>query len=65
MSADPSWNRQLHPEVVARREELIQLRRTFHQHPELSWQETETAQRIIAWLQAQGISDIQPLAGFN
>jgi amidohydrolase len=29
----------------------------------LSWQETKTAQRIIAWLQAQGIGDIQPLAG--
>lgn len=36
-------------------ERLLVLRRWFHQHPELSWQEAETAQRIIAELERLGI----------
>ncbi|MFQ6030750.1 MAG: M20 family metallopeptidase, partial [Dehalococcoidia bacterium] len=63
MSTDHSWSSKLHPEVTARREELIELRRSFHKYPELSWHETETARRITAWLQSQGISNITPLAG--
>ena len=63
MSTDPSWSSKLHPEVTARREELIQLRRAFHKFPELSWHETETSKRIIAWLQSQGLSDIKSMAG--
>ena len=63
MSTDPSWSSKLHPGVSARQEELIQLRRTLHKFPELSWHETETAQRIIACLQSQGVSDIKSMAG--
>ena len=36
-------------------ERMLVLRRWFHQHPELSWQEAETAQRIIAELERLGI----------
>ena len=37
------------------REHLIALRHWFHRHPELSFKEVETAQRIIAELQELGI----------
>ena len=63
MNHDASWSSKLHPAVAARRDELIQLRRTFHKYPELSWQETKTAQRITDWLAARGASNIRSLAG--
>lgn len=46
-------------EIVKRTEELeqeaIELRRWFHRHPELSWQEYETTEYIIAYLENLGI----------
>jgi len=63
MNIDPPWSGQLRPEVAARQDELIELRRAFHKYPELSWQETKTAQRITAWLAARGVSSISSIAG--
>ena len=37
------------------RQHLVELRRWLHQHPELSYQEAETAKRIIQELEAVGI----------
>lgn len=41
-------------------EELIQLRRYFHAHPELSWKEWNTQKKIIEVLEREGISYICP-----
>jgi amidohydrolase len=41
----------LSAEVLALRDEIIALRRDLHRHPELSWQERRTAERIQAFLQ--------------
>ena len=38
------------------RAQLIELRRWFHQHPELSFQEADTAERIIAELKRLDIT---------
>lgn len=35
--------------------EIVQLRRTFHEFPELSWQEQKTAERIVSLLSDDGI----------
>ena len=42
-------------EATARNQSLLDLRRDFHQHPELSWQETRTAGIIAERLQAAGL----------
>lgn len=34
-------------------DEIVQIRRTLHQYPELSWQEKETAQRLSEWLKKE------------
>lgn len=47
----------------ANRERLIKLRRELRQHPELSWQETQTAKRLQNFLQEQGISGFTSGAG--
>jgi amidohydrolase len=53
------------PEVVERgfpkslRSELIALRRAIHQHPELSFAEHDTANRLEAALRACGVEDIR------
>ena len=53
------------PAVVAARfnesleRELVTLRRALHQHPELSFKETETASRLIAALDRLGITDVR------
>ena len=39
--------------------EMIDLRRYFHQNPELSWQETETTKRIVAELEKMGCKILQ------
>ncbi len=45
------------------KEEVIQLRRHFHRHPELSYEETETAQFITGWLDKNNISYKKGIAG--
>lgn len=62
MNAELAWSSKLRPEVVGRWEELIQLRREFHKYPELSWKETQTAERIRNWLQREGISEVKSVA---
>ena len=37
-------------------EELVKLRRYFHEHPELSWQEYHTQEKIMEYLDELGIS---------
>ncbi len=36
-------------------EELVALRRDFHQHPELAFQETRTAGKVADWLREAGL----------
>ncbi len=36
-------------------EELVALRRDFHQHPELGFEETRTASRVAQWLTDCGL----------
>ena len=45
--------------------EVIQLRRHFHRHPELSYEETETSSYICSWLQKNGISFRKNIAGIG
>jgi len=42
---------------------LVELRRELHRHPELSWQESETAARLAAALASFGITDVARVAG--
>ncbi len=42
---------------------LIDLRRALHRHPELSWKEERTAERLEAALRSIGIDDIRRVAG--
>ncbi len=42
-------------EVSALNEELVQLRRDFHQHPELGFEEFSTAERVTDYLQSCGL----------
>jgi len=46
------------PEIMALQEEAITTRRWFHAHPELSFQEFQTAVKIVEHLKAIGISEI-------
>ena len=43
------------PELSSR---LVELRRDLHRHPELAFQEHETARRLVAALEALGVRDI-------
>jgi amidohydrolase len=45
------------------RARLIGLRREIHQHPELSFQETNTARRLTEALRAVGATDVRSVAG--
>jgi len=45
------------------KEEVIKLRRHFHRHPELSYEETETSLFIANWLSDNGISFRKGIAG--
>ncbi|MCA9825856.1 MAG: hypothetical protein KC479_10585, partial [Dehalococcoidia bacterium] len=48
--------RELNPRV-------IEARREFHQHPELSWEEHDTQVRILRRLSAiPGLEDVRPIA---
>ena len=42
---------------------LIELRRELHRHPELSWKEHRTAERLETALRALNIAEIQRVAG--
>ena len=42
---------------------LVELRRELHRHPELSWQESETALTLAAALASFGITDVARVAG--
>jgi len=44
-------------------DEVIQLRRHFHRHPELSYEETQTSAYISGWLKKNGISFRDGIAG--
>jgi metal-dependent amidase/aminoacylase/carboxypeptidase family protein len=37
-------------DVRAHQDELVALRRDLHRHPELSWRETRTAAKVMAFL---------------
>jgi amidohydrolase len=53
--------------ILSRSEELsvdvINLRRHFHMHPELSFTETTTAEFICSWLEKKGIRFVSGIAG--
>jgi amidohydrolase len=42
---------------------LVELRRELHRHPELSWQESETAATLLAALASFGITEVSRVAG--
>ena len=46
---------QIKKEISELEEELIELRRDFHKHPELGWQETRTAEVIADYLRDLGL----------
>jgi amidohydrolase len=46
----------LSPEVLALRDEIVGLRRDLHRHPELSWQERRTADRIQSFLKGASLA---------
>jgi amidohydrolase len=48
---------------VVLREEVIELRRHFHRHPELSYEETETSLFICNWLEKNDIPFRKGIAG--
>jgi amidohydrolase len=45
------------------KEEVIQLRRHFHMHPELSYEESGTSSYICSWLQKNGVRFRKGIAG--
>ncbi|MFN3596294.1 MAG: M20 family metallopeptidase [Rubricoccaceae bacterium] len=47
----------------ALRADLVALRRYLHQHPELGFDEHETAAHVRAWLRARGLEASLPMAG--
>ncbi|HMO94773.1 MAG TPA: M20 family metallopeptidase [Tepidiformaceae bacterium] len=49
-------------EVMDAMDSVVALRRDFHQHPELSWQEHRTQGRVIERLHELGLADVRPIA---
>ena len=49
-------------DVTAR---VVELRRDFHAHPELSWDEERTQGMILAELRRLGLDDVRPIAKFG
>lgn len=49
-------------DVLDVRDTVIALRRDFHQHPELSWQENRTQEKVLARLRELGLDDVRPIA---
>jgi len=56
VTEDPSF--QSLPEVISLRPQLIQDRRHLHAHPELSFQEFETAKYVALQLRSYGITEV-------
>ena len=54
---------ELHAEVESLRDQLVALRRHFHQHPELAWQEHATARTVVQRLRSAGIEVREGVAG--
>ena len=48
---------------AALRSQLIPLRRHLHQHPEVGFQEHDTARHVRHWLQQRGFDAVGPFAG--
>ena len=59
MTATASVERQFTSSLSAR---LVALRRDIHQHPELSFHESETANRLAAALRELGVDDVRVVA---
>eukprot|EP01031_Cornospumella_fuschlensis_P049509 gene49509-60620_t len=51
------------PDVFALNEEIVENRRWFHAHPELSFAEVNTAAKIVQILKSYGISEIYEQVG--
>ncbi len=49
-------------EVQQLRDRVVEARRYFHQHPELSWKEEQTRATILERLEALGLDDVAPVA---
>lgn len=52
----------IHPTIAKLEKRIIALRRRFHQHPELSFQEVETARSILAELKGLDLEVRHPVA---
>ncbi len=52
----------IRPEVQAIHERIVSIRRDFHEHPEVSWQETRTQARVLEHLRGLGLADVRPIA---
>lgn len=61
----PGVRETLADDVAQRRERLIELRRFFHQRPELSFEERETAAEIARRLRALGLEPREGVGGFG
>lgn len=55
----------LHAEIEGRRSALVALRRHFHQHPELSFEERQTAATIASHLRDAGIEVTEGVGGYG
>lgn len=52
----------IRPEVQAIHERIVSIRRDLHEHPEVSWEERRTQQRVLDHLRDLGLSDVRPIA---
>lgn len=52
----------IRPEVQAIHERIVSIRRDLHEHPEVSWEERRTQQRVLDHLRELGLSDVRPIA---
>lgn len=59
----PTLEEQIALFIESNTEELIELRRWFHQHPETSFEEFKTSQYIQNYLKKIGVTNIKTVAG--
>ncbi len=52
----------IRPEVQAIHERIVSIRRDLHEHPEVSWEERRTQQRVLEHLREIGLSGVRPIA---